>query len=81
MGAASEADLDVVRGEAQLADAVDQLAADRVGPLVAVGGVQQRPAREAAVDRVGEGGERDVEVDGEWDLGAERVEVEGVDLF
>ena len=66
-------------GEAQLADAVDQVVADRVGGLVVVGGVQA--AREAAVDDVGEDGERDVEVDGERDLGAERVEVEGADLL
>jgi hypothetical protein len=44
-----------------------------------VRGVQA--AREAAVDDVGEHGERDVEVDGERDLGAERVQVEGADLF
>ena len=69
MGAASEADFDVAGGEAQLADAVCQVAADRVGGLVVVGGVQA--AREAAVDGVGEDRERDVEVDRERDLGAE----------
>jgi hypothetical protein len=36
---------------------------------------------EVSVDEVGEDRERDVEVDGERDLGAERVEVEGADLF
>jgi hypothetical protein len=48
VGAAAEANLDVGGGEAQLADAVDQVVADRVGGLVVVGGVQA--AREPAVD-------------------------------
>jgi hypothetical protein len=65
VGAAAEADFDVAGGEAQLADAVDQVVADRVGGLVVVGGVQT--AREAAVDDVGEDRERDVEVDRQGD--------------
>ena len=36
---------------------------------------------EVSVDEVGEDRERDGEVDGERDLGAERVEVERSDLF
>ena len=79
MGAAAERDLDVAGGEAQLADAVDEVVADRIGGLVVVGGVQA--AGEAPVDDVGEDGHGDVEVDGERDLGAERVQVEGADLF
>jgi len=79
VGAAAEVDLDVAGGEAQLAAAVDQVVADRVGGLLVVGGVQA--AGEAAVGDVGEDCQRDVEVDGEWDLGAERVEVEGADLL
>jgi hypothetical protein len=79
VGAAAQADLDVAGGEAQLADAVDQVLADRVGRLLVVGGVQ--PAGEAAVDGVGEQGERDVEVDRERNLGAERVQVQGADLL
>jgi hypothetical protein len=66
-------------GEAQLADPIDQVVADRVGGLVAVGGVQA--TGEASVDDVGEDRERGVEVDGERDLGAERVEVERADLL
>jgi hypothetical protein len=79
VGAAAEGDLDVAGGEAEFADAVDEVAADGVGCLAAVGGVEA--AGEVAVDGVGEDGERDVGVDGEWDLGGERVEVEGADLF
>lgn len=73
MRAAFEADFDVVGGEAQLAEAVGEVAADRVGGLVVVGGVQA--FCECSVGEVGENRERDVEVDGERDLGAERVEV------
>ena len=75
MGAAAEADLDVAGGEAQLADAVDQVSADRVGRLVVVGRAR------SGGRRCRRGRERDVEVDRERDLGAERVEVEGADLF
>ncbi len=49
------------------------------GGLVVVGGVQA--FCECSVGEVGEDRERDVEVDGERDLGAERVEVKRADLL
>jgi len=79
VGAAAQRDFDVGGGEAQLAGAVDQVVADRVGRLLVVAGVQA--AGEAAVDGVGEDRERDVEVEVEGYLGCERVEVKRADLF
>lgn len=54
-------------GEAQLADTVDQVLADRAGNLALPGGVWR--VREVSVDGVGEERERDAEIDQEWDLG------------
>ena len=70
-GAWFEADLDAVGGDVQLAGGLDEVSEDGVGGS---GLVAAEAQREVAVDAVGDDREGGVEVDGEWDLGGERVE-------
>lgn len=78
VGVRAQGDLDALGGAVQLAGAFDEVAEDRVGRRGRVAVLEA--AGEAAVDRVAQDAERDVEVDGERGLGGERVEVEGAGL-